>query len=188
MRASAYKSLRMRLRNFVQKKRPNPRGTTVLPANAIGFFSTPHGRFGIFRPGDEERKAYQIAKAILPANAIGFFSTPDGPFGIFKPGDEEGKSYQVAKAAAIEGHTKEQMSPSYLCDPSEWPTMGFDDEYQGETTPPINEDPKWKRKQQELSTTPRPTTSETETDPEPDHKDEATSSRPEKKRRVRLAD
>ena len=151
--------------------------------------------FGVQEFKDEAEKLREKEKGpnprgttVLPANAIGFFSTPDGPFGIFKPGDEEGKSYQVAKAAAIEGHTKEQMSPSYLCDPSEWPTMGFDDEYQGETTPPINEDPKWKRKQQELSTTPRPTTSETETDPEPDHKDEATSSRPEKKRRVRLAD
>ena len=90
-----------------KEQRPNPRGTTVLPANAIGFLST-----------------------------------PDGPFGIFRPGDEEGKAYQWAL-------------------------------YQ-----------KWKRKQQELSTTPRPTTSEPETNPEPDHKDEA-ASRPENKRHSR---
>ena len=82
----------------------------------------------------------------LPANAIGFLSTPDGPFGLWRAGDEEGRAYQIA---------------------------AYD---------------RWKRKQQESSTTPRPTTSEPETNPEPDHKDEATSSRPEKKRRVRLAD
>ena len=95
---------------------------------------------------EERRKKRKMPKprfiTELPANAIGFLITPDGPFGLWRAGDEEGRAYQIA---------------------------AYD---------------RWKRKQQESSTTPRPTTSEPETNPEPDHKDEA-ASRPENKRHSR---